>query len=505
MPTYVIDEFVKASDDAKIDSALLAPTVRTADWDNGRYIQIINGDQSSASPVAGDVTLIDPADLHGTTVILTGTPKTNHAFVFSTLGGTDNYEDLVFFVQNSGDTAIAATDWHDSATGDAGAPIAGALALPRGNTVQITISIDSNQASGIAFAWEDITAPVSAPPTNLSVTRTSTLLNIASSTGTDIILGAPTSSLAGIMTAADKTTLDGLSSATPTSGGGGLHVVNMSVAQRYIRLISPGQSGNAPTETVTIDPATLDGGVLIVTGVPAVTSLLIADVQGGTDPYDGLQFILENQTDQDIEEYRGATGGGTGRQIDNFTTLVPGQRHLLTFRLDSTQTWGINLDVVDIKDGFVGLDAVTTMAADDTFVIADTSDQNRNQTITLADLRTLISGPSPATHTRRCAIRSAAGNFIGTDFTSATTSTSSTTHTLTTPTWDSGTRQMAFAIPNTEPDITALYFAGDTNFNAINGFPKASYTLTIGGVVHKLWVNSAVRNTSSGVSVQIEP
>ena len=51
--------------------------------------------------------------------------------------------------------------------------------------------------------------------TNLSVTgQSATGLTIASDTGTDATLPAATASLAGLMTAADKTTLDSLSSGT---------------------------------------------------------------------------------------------------------------------------------------------------------------------------------------------------------------------------------------------------------------------------------------------------
>ena len=64
---------------------------------------------------------------------------------------------------------------------------------------------------------------------------------------------------------------------------------------------------------------------------------------------------------------------------------------------------------------------------------------------------------------------------------------------------------MAFAVPTSAGDITAIYFSGDRVFNAVNGFAKASYTLDFAGDTWALWVNTSVRPISSGVSVEIEP
>ena len=61
--------------------------------------------------------------------------------------------------------------------------------------------------------------------TNLSFSRTGTTLTVASDTGTDATLPSASTSLAGVMTAADKTKLDGLS-----PGGGTLNAVNFVTA-----------------------------------------------------------------------------------------------------------------------------------------------------------------------------------------------------------------------------------------------------------------------------------
>ena len=124
----------------------------------------------------------------------------------------------------------------------------------------------------------------------------------------------------------------------------------------------------------------------------------------------------------------------------------------------------------------------------------------------LSDLRLYFgSGGSTLTHMRRCAIRTADGNFVEADFTTPATGTSSVTHILTTPTWtDGGTRRMAFATPTDVPDLRALYFAG-ADFNSIGGFDKQNYTVTIAGTEYNLWTNDGVLPSASGAAVQIEP
>lgn len=62
--------------------------------------------------------------------------------------------------------------------------------------------------------------------TNLSATRTATAVTVVSDTGADASLPAATPSLAGVMSAADKTKLDGL-----TSGGGGSGSTNLTFSR----------------------------------------------------------------------------------------------------------------------------------------------------------------------------------------------------------------------------------------------------------------------------------
>jgi hypothetical protein len=87
--------------------------------------------------------------------------------------------------------------------------------------------------------------------TNLSATRTSTAVTVVSDTGTDASLPAATGSLAGVMTAADKTKLDGL-----TSGGGGSGSTNLSFSRTSTTVTVQSDTGtDAVLPTANVDSA----------------------------------------------------------------------------------------------------------------------------------------------------------------------------------------------------------------------------------------------------------
>lgn len=81
-----------------------------------------------------------------------------------------------------------------------------------------TSSASNNQVlswSGTAYDWVDQSG--GGGGTNLGATHTATSVTITSDTGTNGQINAATSQFAGVMTAADKTTLDNLSSGSVTS------------------------------------------------------------------------------------------------------------------------------------------------------------------------------------------------------------------------------------------------------------------------------------------------
>lgn len=90
-------------------------------------------------------------------------------------------------------------------------------AIPTGGTGQWAILSISGGASKIALwdtdagpaDWVEAGAAATGGATNLSSSRDATTLTVTSDTGADAVLPAATTSLAGIMTAADKTKVDG--------------------------------------------------------------------------------------------------------------------------------------------------------------------------------------------------------------------------------------------------------------------------------------------------------
>ena len=118
------------------------------------------------------------------------------------------------------------------------------------------------------------------------------------------------------------------------------------------------------------------------------------------------------------------------------------------------------------------------------------SNNEKTLKITLQDLKGIVGGGggSGATHNRRCAIRAADGSaFVAGDFLTSSSGSRSITHIVTVPTWTSGKRQLAFAVPTSTPDLTGLRPNGSI-FNALGGFEKQTDTLAIDGDTYKLWV-----------------
>ena len=91
-------------------------------------------------------------------------------------------------------------------------------------------------------------------------------------------------------------------------------------------------------------------------------------------------------------------------------------------------------------------------------------------------------GGAVPTHTRYAAVKETTG-FVAADFTGGA---SSTTNTITTPTWASGSRYVAFAIPDDQPDLTSIVQQGGS-FEQITAFARVAGTIDIGGTDYKVW------------------
>ena len=88
--------------------------------------------------------------------------------------------------------------------------------------------------------------------------------------------------------------------------------------------------------------------------------------------------------------------------------------------------------------------------------------------------------PPARTHT------SYAGASADTTFTAAEFTSSATGGTLTLPTFTAD-RYVAFAIPDSEPDLTDIRSGAMGAFNQITNFQRIPGTITINGVAHKAW------------------
>ena len=87
-------------------------------------------------------------------------------------------------------------------------------------------------------------------------------------------------------------------------------------------------------------------------------------------------------------------------------------------------------------------------------------------------------------HTRLCGV-----STDGT-ITAAELTVSATDSELTLPTF-SQNRYVAFAVPNTEGDITGITQKG-TALNQVGGFTRQSGTVTVSGTAYKVWVSNGV-------------
>ena len=88
------------------------------------------------------------------------------------------------------------------------------------------------------------------------------------------------------------------------------------------------------------------------------------------------------------------------------------------------------------------------------------------------------------THTNYAALK-ATNTFAAADFTAAGSSASSTTSAITVPAFAADS-YLAFAVPDSQPDLTDIRETGSA-FSSFSSFERVAGTITIGGEAHKVW------------------
>ena len=303
-------------------------------------------------------------------------------------------------------------------------------------------------------------------------------------------------------------------SGSATGGGPAFRSWNISAAEKNIRFVKQGESGTTVADNLEIVRENLDGKRIVIGGTTTAAAIrVVLDTQGGGGAeYKQTTFLLDNQTNKQIAEWYAATGGGDGNAKFEVPSVPPGSVARISWVANASKaaTDGVELSVEvyrgNVENIFPGLGTVTPQLTD-YILIGDVSNNEKTLKITLQDLKGIVGGGggSGATHNRRCAIRAADGSaFVAGDFLTSSSGSRSITHIVTVPTWTSGKRQLAFAVPTSTPDLTGLRPNGSI-FNALGGFEKQTDTLAIDGDTYKLWVNPSVFQVTSGTAWEIEP
>jgi hypothetical protein len=170
------------------------------------------------------------------------------------------------------DTELGSTDWR---TGGGGASAAEDVTYDNGTS--------GLAAEDVQAAIDEIVAELGGV-TNLTFSRNGTTVTVESDTGTDAVLPAATTSLAGVMSGADKTKLDGIASGAQVNPSGSEMVstldsyLSSSIWRTGLRSVNP-QTGTTYT-LVTGDDVpgrliTLDNGAPITLTIPPNSSAAI--------------------------------------------------------------------------------------------------------------------------------------------------------------------------------------------------------------------------------------
>lgn len=333
------------------------------------------------------------------------------------------------------------------------------------------------------------------------------------------------------------------------TGGGAARdqIIDFDLASGRNRLRIEGDdqtySGDASL-TQQFSPETIRGTEVIVHGSPGSAMRLIVSIQGSSAAdIDGLEFIIMNATAFTIDQFAVATGPGVGRSFGSGVVTPIGPFHRALVKVSASADVSASNGVLVTTEPLIAADITGVTAgagltgggntgavslAVERPVPAGGSDGqvlsvNASGVLEWVDAQSgggSSGGHSVLTYLRRCAIRNERGDFTAADFTDPATGSTSRTYLIHVPTWDSpdppdpkvplGTiRQLAFAIPTSVGDLTALYFAGSRLFNALAGFEKQDYVLEIGPVgeevEYTLWVNPVVYYINSGIAVELLP
>lgn len=197
--------------------------------------------------------------------------------------------------------------------------------IPTVNNATLTLA-----TSGIATGSQTFTAnqstnatfTVNVPGTNIAEgTRTTTTVPITSSTGTNATLSAATTSLAGVMTAADKTKLDGIAAGAQVNVATNLGYTT--AASNGVVTSSTGTNATIPAATTSlaglmtgVDKTKLDG---IATGannysLPVATSTVLGGIELFSDT---VQSVAANAVSTTASRTYGIQLNSAGQAVVN--------------------------------------------------------------------------------------------------------------------------------------------------------------------------------------------
>jgi hypothetical protein len=225
----------------------------------------------------------------GTNVTLTYNDVANTLTVAASGGGASNLDALTDVVISSPATGqilrYNGTNWVNVANSEI-------VTLTQLSDVTITSPSVGQVLKWNGSAWvNDVDATSGGGGTNLTFSRTTTTVTVESDTGVDAVLPAATTSLAGVLTSADKTKLDGIATAaTANATDAALRDRSTHTGTQALSTLSQSGATNGQVPQwngSTWTPATVSGGgsgtvtsvsfattdsSLTVTGSPVTTS-----------------------------------------------------------------------------------------------------------------------------------------------------------------------------------------------------------------------------------------
>jgi len=244
-----------------------------------------------------------------TTITLTNADRGSSQNIFKNIansGGTTQFSagsntDAIRFA-GSGATSVTFDNATKTVTYTSTAPANGTLTLGTSGIATGSQTFTANQGTNATFT-------VNVPATNIAEgTRTTTTVPITSSTGTNATLSSATTSLAGVMSSADKTKLDGIAAGAQVNVA--TNLTYSTAATTGTVNSSTGTNATIPAATTTLaglmtnaDKTKLDGiatgaqvnTVTSVAGKTGAVTLVKADVGLGSvdNTADSAKSVLE--------------------------------------------------------------------------------------------------------------------------------------------------------------------------------------------------------------------